>query len=154
MNSNITFEISDHISSIKMDIHGTFTYGLPGETREQMQDTKNYISEELENKIRIERKRFWNRVKFTTGFNLDISRHKIDNEETIYDSQSNSLDSIDFKSDIRIPRFGGYTQASTSFFDSRFIVSFGLRTDAAILSPDSDFFKFFGKTGAIKNKKQ
>ena len=103
--------------------------------------TKNYISEEIENKIRIERKRFWNRVKVKTGFNLDISRHKIDNEETIYDFQSNSLDSIDFKSDIRIPRFGGYTQASTSFLDSRFNVSFGLRTDAAILSYDSDLPK-------------
>jgi radical SAM superfamily enzyme YgiQ (UPF0313 family) len=32
-----------HIKSLGMTIHGTFTYGLPGETREQMQDTRRFI---------------------------------------------------------------------------------------------------------------
>lgn len=99
--------------------------------------TKNYISEELENKVRIERKQFWNRVKFTSGFNFDISRHRIDNQEFIYNFQSNLIDTIDFNSDIRIPRFGGFTQASTSFLDSRIIISLGFRADGAILTPDS-----------------
>ena len=27
-----------------MTVHGTFTYGLPGETAEQMLDTQNYIA--------------------------------------------------------------------------------------------------------------
>lgn len=43
LNLEYAREIVEYISSIKMDIHGTFTYGLPGETWEQMQDTKNYI---------------------------------------------------------------------------------------------------------------
>ena len=32
------------IKRLGMTVHGTFTYGLPGETREQMQDTKAYIA--------------------------------------------------------------------------------------------------------------
>ena len=99
--------------------------------------TKNYVSEEVENKIRIERKQFWNRLKFSSGFNIDISRHSIENQEFIYNFQSSSLDTIDFNSDIRIPRFGGYTKASTSLLNSRIIISVGFRADLAILSPDS-----------------
>ena len=104
---------------------------------ENLDLTKNYESEELENKIRIERKQFWNRVKFSSGLNIDISNHSIENQEFIYNYQSNSLDTIDFNSDIRIPRFGVYSQSSTSFLDSRIIISVGIRADIAILSPDS-----------------
>ncbi len=32
------------IKKAGMSVHGTFTYGLPGETVEQMQDTKRYIA--------------------------------------------------------------------------------------------------------------
>ncbi len=33
----------EEIKKAGMTIHGTFTYGLPGETSEQMQDTKKYL---------------------------------------------------------------------------------------------------------------
>jgi len=33
------------LHELGMTIHGTFTYGLPGETREQMRDTKRFIHE-------------------------------------------------------------------------------------------------------------
>lgn len=36
-------DVVSHISKIGIKVHGTFTYGLPGETREQMLDTKAYI---------------------------------------------------------------------------------------------------------------
>ena len=49
--------------------------------------SKNYVSEEMENKIRIERKQFWDRVKFSSGLNIDISKHNIDNQEFIYNFQ-------------------------------------------------------------------
>lgn len=32
------------LKRLGMTVHGTFTYGLPGETRSQMMDTKNYIA--------------------------------------------------------------------------------------------------------------
>lgn len=32
------------LKRLNMTVHGTFTYGLPGETREQMQDTKRFIA--------------------------------------------------------------------------------------------------------------
>jgi radical SAM superfamily enzyme YgiQ (UPF0313 family) len=37
-------EVVRHLKKIGMTVHGTFTYGLPGETPEQMQDTKRYIA--------------------------------------------------------------------------------------------------------------
>lgn len=36
-------EIVNYIRNLDMSVHGTFTYGLPGETKEQMLETKNFI---------------------------------------------------------------------------------------------------------------
>ena len=36
-------EIVSHIRSLNMSVHGTFTYGLPGEKKEQMIETKEFI---------------------------------------------------------------------------------------------------------------
>jgi radical SAM superfamily enzyme YgiQ (UPF0313 family) len=33
-----------HLHDIGMTVHGTFTYGLPGETEEQMRETKRFIA--------------------------------------------------------------------------------------------------------------
>lgn len=37
-------EVVRKLKEIGMTVHGTFTYGLPGETPEQMRETKSYIS--------------------------------------------------------------------------------------------------------------
>jgi radical SAM superfamily enzyme YgiQ (UPF0313 family) len=37
-------ETTIFLRSLGMTVHGTFTYGLPGETREQMAETKAYIA--------------------------------------------------------------------------------------------------------------
>ena len=37
-------EVVHHLKQLGMTVHGTFTYGLPGETKEQMLDTKRYIA--------------------------------------------------------------------------------------------------------------
>jgi len=42
---NYTKEIVQYIKSLGMSVHGTFTYGLPGETKANMLETKKYISE-------------------------------------------------------------------------------------------------------------
>ena len=36
-------EVVSHIRSLGMSVHGTFTYGLPGETKENMIETKKFI---------------------------------------------------------------------------------------------------------------
>ena len=36
-------EIVSHIRSLDMSVHGTFTYGLPGETKNDMIKTKKFI---------------------------------------------------------------------------------------------------------------
>ena len=38
-----TRKLVDHIRELNMSVHGTFTYGLPGETKDQMLETKNFI---------------------------------------------------------------------------------------------------------------
>lgn len=100
---------------------------------ENLPRIKNYKSEEIENKLRIERKRFLERIKFSYGFNVDISKYEINDFSQVYNFQFDSIDVIDFTSDIRIPRFGGFAQASSGFLDSRIIISLGIRTDGAIL---------------------
>jgi radical SAM superfamily enzyme YgiQ (UPF0313 family) len=36
-------EVVSHIRTLGMSVHGTFTYGLPGETKENMIETKKFI---------------------------------------------------------------------------------------------------------------
>jgi radical SAM superfamily enzyme YgiQ (UPF0313 family) len=36
-------DVVREIRRVGMSVHGTFTYGMPGETREQMQQTKQYL---------------------------------------------------------------------------------------------------------------
>lgn len=38
-------EVVEHIKKLGMTVHGTFTYGLPGETRQQMLETKRFIKQ-------------------------------------------------------------------------------------------------------------
>ena len=38
-------EIVSHIRSLNMSVHGTFTYGLPGETKDDMIKTKKFIQD-------------------------------------------------------------------------------------------------------------
>ena len=40
---NYTNQLVDHLRSLDMSVHGTFTYGLPGETKAQMLETKEFI---------------------------------------------------------------------------------------------------------------
>ena len=42
---NYANDIVVYLKSIGMSVHGTFTYGLPGETKENMLQTKKFISE-------------------------------------------------------------------------------------------------------------
>src|SRR5262245_50050475 len=47
VNKHLDLDYAKHVvrevKSLGMTVHGTFTYGLPGETREQMLDTKKFI---------------------------------------------------------------------------------------------------------------
>jgi radical SAM superfamily enzyme YgiQ (UPF0313 family) len=38
-----TSKLVDYLRELGMTVHGTFTYGLPGETKEQMLETKKFI---------------------------------------------------------------------------------------------------------------
>ena len=58
--------------------------------------------------------------------------------------------------EILINAFGGKDPQFFSFYRAMQSYEKALigGDTSMILSPDSDFFKFFGKTGVIKNKKQ
>lgn len=56
-----TNEIVDYLRTLDMSVHGTFTYGLPGETKEQMLKTKEFIKN----------------TKFNTVQNLELLKLKV-----------------------------------------------------------------------------
>ena len=41
----LVFSLIIYLRSLGLSVHGTFTYGLPGETKENMIQTKKYISD-------------------------------------------------------------------------------------------------------------
>lgn len=87
--------------------------------------TRDYESEEIENKLRVERKRFAGALTMGSGFNIDLSDHSV--------RSITPLDSAEQTSGINLTKYGGYWQASTKLLDERLVLSGGLRADGAIL---------------------
>lgn len=103
------------------------------ENDESLPLTKDYLSEEVENKLRIERKRFGERIKLSSGFNFDRSRYSVDTFEKVYDFASGEIEIVDLESTFRATKLGTYFTASTTLLDERITLSVGSRGDAALL---------------------
>ena len=90
---------------------------------ESLPITRNYKSEEIENKLRVERKKFGEVIQLGSGFNIDFSKHSVES--------FNPIDTLD--SGISVTKLGGYWQASSKILEDRVTLSGGVRADGALL---------------------
>ena len=93
-------------------------------------------SDEIENKLRIDVNKYSNDIKFSYGISAQYVKYntslfnRISNE--IKDQDGNIISpavTIDFNSAIRFFKYGAFVEASKRFFDNKFLISGGARTD-------------------------
>lgn len=86
-----------------------------------------YKSQEIENKFRLERTTRMGRYKLNYGTNFEYARYTNSTYNLI--STPAGIDTINFSSKLDMLKWGLFGQISASYFDNRFGVSFGIRSD-------------------------
>ncbi len=89
----------------------------------------DYQSQEIENKIRLERFRSKNGWDLSYGLNAELVQYKVDVLNFVYSNEGPVLKNFDSK--MNYIRYGGFVQASTKLMDNKMGVSLGARLDGA-----------------------
>ena len=92
--------------------------------------TLDYRSQEMENKLRLERRSYGQEgFKMTWGAQYEFAQFTNRTESQRYLFLSDSLLTVDFESAFGLHKYGAFLQASQPFFDRRVTLSGGLRID-------------------------
>ena len=83
----------------------------------------DYTSQEIENKLRVERTSRKEGLKVNYGANYEYAKYNVDT----YSVQRFGI--IDFESQLRLSKYGAFGQASKSLFQDRLSLSLGARMD-------------------------
>jgi hypothetical protein len=97
--------------------------------------TFDYISNEIENKLRYEHQSSYdNGLKLNYGANLEYAYY---DNSTFNRSFANGQPLlINYNSELELVKYGIFGQASKNFYNDRLLLSFGIRTDANNYSGD------------------
>jgi len=88
----------------------------------------DYKSQEIENKLRIEKTQRMNDIKLNYGINYEYAEYNNNSFTRI--STPMGVDTINVNSKLMMNKWGLFAQISKDFLGNRLGVSFGLRTDA------------------------
>ena len=89
----------------------------------------NYKSQEIENKLRLEKTQRMNEFKLNVGVNYEFAQYNNKTFNRI--STPMGVDTVNFYSQFQMNKWGAFAQLSKDFFGSRLGVSIGLRSDAS-----------------------
>lgn len=91
---------------------------------------RDYLSQEIENKFRVERKIFKdNGLKMTAGINYEYAKFNNQSEFDQFGFAEATVQTVFFDSAFEMHKYGAFAQASKSFLKERLSLSFGLRVD-------------------------
>ncbi|MEX2565633.1 MAG: TonB-dependent receptor [Cyclobacteriaceae bacterium] len=89
----------------------------------------NYLSQESENKFRVENNSFKKGLTFQYGINYEYTRYKIENfdrQVLVQDGQELNISSLSF-----FNSYGGFFQVSKKWLDDKLLLNAGLRMDGS-----------------------
>lgn len=89
----------------------------------------DYKSQEIENKLRIDRNLSVKDVQLSFGTNLNFATYK--NHSTIKNVTQNAVNFDNLDVNLNVMQYGVYIQAAKKFFDERVQISAGTRFDAS-----------------------
>ncbi len=116
---------------------------------------RDYVSQEIENKLRIERRLFLkNTVKLTYGVNYEYAKFNNRSDFQEFSFEQNGLVPFNFYSEFDMHKFGAFAQGSKRLFSERLILSLGVRMDAneysaEMLNPLNQFSPRFSASYAL-----
>lgn len=98
---------------------------------EELPKTFDYVSQEMENKFRVEHKRFLkNGARLTYGVNYEYARYLNDSFFETFSFEQDTLVPINVSANVDLHKYGGFAQVSRPFLDNRLTLSLGVRFDA------------------------
>lgn len=89
----------------------------------------DYKSQEIENKLRIDRNLNIKDVQVSFGTNLNFATYK--NNSTIKNVTQNAINFDNLDVNLNVMQYGFYVQAAKKFFDNKVLISAGTRLDAS-----------------------
>ena len=96
---------------------------------------RDYLSQEIENKLRVERKLFgdagW---EATLGTGYEYVKYNNSTSEQRYNPAEGTLDSVAFASDLKAHKYGVFGTVNRKVLDERLTLSAGFRADGTTLS--------------------
>lgn len=116
---------------------------------------RDYVSQEIENKFRLERRLFLeNSLKVTYGVNYEYAKFNNRSDFTEFSFVEGQLNAQNFYSEFDLHKFGAFFQSSKRFFAERLILSLGARLDAneyssEMLNPLNQFSPRFSASYAL-----
>ena len=116
---------------------------------------RDYVSQEIENKFRLERRLFLeNSLKVTYGVNYEYAKFNNRSDFTEFSFVEGQLNTQNFYSEFDLHKFGAFFQSSKRFFAERLILSLGARLDAneyssEMLNPLNQFSPRFSASYAL-----
>jgi hypothetical protein len=97
---------------------------------ESLQLVSDYVSQEMENKFRVEHKLYLtNGWKMNYGLNYEFAKYNNSSFFRQFSYLSNSLEQVDFFSEIDLHKYGAFGQVSKTSANNRLVLSAGLRMD-------------------------
>ena len=89
--------------------------------------TQNYVSQEIENKVRVENTFRVNDYKINYGVNYEFAKYNLDNFRLI--SQDTSVFAQTQQSEFSMNKYGFFGQISRKYLNEKLILSLGVRFD-------------------------
>lgn len=103
-----------------------FSYKYPGND-ESLPRIYDYVSDEIENKLRYENLSMYNTVKLVYGGGAEYVKYNNSTKQQLFTTE---LKQIDYASAIEFFKWHAFAQASKPFLNNRLTLSLGIRADA------------------------
>lgn len=90
----------------------------------------DYLSQEIENKLRFENTSLLNGYQLTVSASMEYVIYNINTMQEFYVSDANQVETLKYQNDISFFKYGFSAQVNKQYFKDKLLVSLGIRSDA------------------------
>ncbi|HEY9114296.1 MAG TPA: TonB-dependent receptor [Bacteroidales bacterium] len=90
----------------------------------------DYLSQEIENKLRFENTSSLNGYQLTVSASMEYVTYNINTTQEFYFADINAVDTLQYQSDISFFKYGLSAQVNKQYFNEKLLLSLGIRADA------------------------
>ena len=90
----------------------------------------DYLSQEIENKLRFENTSSLNGYQLTVSASMEYVKYNINTMQEFFVADLNQVDTLQYQSDISFFKYGLSAQVNKQYFEDKLLLSLGIRSDA------------------------